>query len=157
MKKHITHGFHLVKGRSGHAMEDYLVAQFKQVDDNELGLFAIFDGHSGHSVPDYLKSHLFDNILKEVMRVPNLVWLLNLYVSWVDVKPKNYTGPQSLIEKVTMSVQVEWIWLLCFRNLNRIEMEYFCLLWEVSETLAFTRIMVSCVEWRLMIYAANLT
>ncbi|WVZ03950.1 hypothetical protein V8G54_024756 [Vigna mungo] len=47
MKKHITHGFHLVKGRSGHAMEDYVVAQFKQVDNNELGLFAIFDGHSG--------------------------------------------------------------------------------------------------------------
>ncbi|KAK7313069.1 hypothetical protein VNO77_37444 [Canavalia gladiata] len=65
MKKQITHGFHLVKGRSGHAMEDYVVAQFKQVDNNELGLFAIFDGHSGHSVPDYLKSHLFDNIMKE--------------------------------------------------------------------------------------------
>ncbi|XP_052733600.1 probable protein phosphatase 2C 39 isoform X1 [Vigna angularis] len=65
MKKHITHGFHLVKGRSGHAMEDYVVAQFKQVDNNELGLFAIFDGHSGQSVPDYLRTHLFDNILKE--------------------------------------------------------------------------------------------
>ncbi len=46
-------------------MEDYVVAQFKQVDDNELGLFAIFDGHAGHNVPDYLRSHLFDNILKE--------------------------------------------------------------------------------------------
>ncbi|KAL9298031.1 hypothetical protein ACSQ67_023927 [Phaseolus vulgaris] len=65
MKKHITHGFHLVKGRAGHAMEDYVVAQFKQVDNNELGLFAIFDGHSGQSVPDYLKTHLFDTILKE--------------------------------------------------------------------------------------------
>ncbi|KAK2408550.1 putative protein phosphatase 2C [Trifolium repens] len=65
MSKHVTHGFHLVKGRSNHAMEDYIVAEFKHVDDNELGLFAIFDGHSGHSVPDYLRSHLFDNILKE--------------------------------------------------------------------------------------------
>ncbi|MED6125439.1 hypothetical protein PIB30_068588 [Stylosanthes scabra] len=65
MSKHITHGFHLVKGRSDHAMEDYLVAQFKQVEDHELGLFAIFDGHSGHSVPDYLRSHLFDNIINE--------------------------------------------------------------------------------------------
>ncbi|XP_004510031.1 probable protein phosphatase 2C 39 [Cicer arietinum] len=65
MSKHITHGFHLVKGRSDHAMEDYVVAEFKQVDDNELGLFAIFDGHSGHGVPDYLRSHLFDNIIKE--------------------------------------------------------------------------------------------
>ena len=41
MSKHITHGFHLVKGRSDHAMEDYLVAQFKQVDSNELGLLAV--------------------------------------------------------------------------------------------------------------------
>ncbi|KAL1363432.1 hypothetical protein HN51_011647 [Arachis hypogaea] len=65
MSKNITHGFHLVKGRSDHAMEDYLVAQFKQVENNELGLFAIFDGHSGHSVPDYLRSHLFDNIMNE--------------------------------------------------------------------------------------------
>ncbi|XP_059444050.1 probable protein phosphatase 2C 39 [Corylus avellana] len=65
MSKHVTHGFHLVKGKSHHAMEDYVFAQFKQVDDKELGLFAIFDGHLSHDVPDYLKSHLFDNILKE--------------------------------------------------------------------------------------------
>ncbi|XP_068656906.1 probable protein phosphatase 2C 39 isoform X2 [Aristolochia californica] len=63
--KHITHGFHLVKGKSNHAMEDYVVAKFKQVHDSELGLFAIFDGHLGHDVADYLQSHLFDNILKE--------------------------------------------------------------------------------------------
>ncbi|MQM09658.1 hypothetical protein Taro_042535 [Colocasia esculenta] len=63
--KHIRHGYHLVKGQSSHAMEDYVVAQFKHVGDSELGLFAIFDGHLGHSVPDYLQSHLFDNILKE--------------------------------------------------------------------------------------------
>lgn len=65
MSKHITHGFHLVKGRSYHEMEDYLVARFKQIDNHELGLFAIFDGHAGHNVPNYLQSHLFDNILKE--------------------------------------------------------------------------------------------
>ncbi|GMP52993.1 hypothetical protein CsSME_00018604 [Camellia sinensis var. sinensis] len=46
-------------------MEDYVAAEFKQVDDNELGLFAIFDGHLSHDIPDYLRSHLFDNILKE--------------------------------------------------------------------------------------------
>jgi len=66
ISKHITHGFHLVKGKSHHDMEDYVVAQFKEVDDNELGLFAIFDGHLSHVIPDYLRSHLFDNILKEV-------------------------------------------------------------------------------------------
>ncbi|XP_018850794.1 probable protein phosphatase 2C 39 [Juglans regia] len=65
MSKNITHGFHLVKGKSHHPMEDYVVAQFKQVDDHELGLFAIFDGHLSHDVPNYLRSHLFENILKE--------------------------------------------------------------------------------------------
>ncbi|KAK6919610.1 PPM-type phosphatase-like domain [Dillenia turbinata] len=64
--KHITYGFHLVKGKSNHAMEDYLVSEFKQVaDNNELGLFAIFDGHSGHKIANYLQSNLFDNILKQ--------------------------------------------------------------------------------------------
>ena len=47
-------------------MEDYVVAEFKEIDDNELGLFAIFDGHLSHIIPDYLRSHLFDTILKEV-------------------------------------------------------------------------------------------
>lgn len=55
-----------MKGKSHHDMEDYVVAQFRQVDDKELGLFAIFDGHLGHNVADYLQSHLFDNILKQV-------------------------------------------------------------------------------------------
>ncbi|KAA8523927.1 hypothetical protein F0562_010350 [Nyssa sinensis] len=65
MSKNITHGYHLVKGQFNHAMEDYVVAQFKQIEDKELGLFAIFDGHLSHDIPDYLRSHLFDNILKE--------------------------------------------------------------------------------------------
>ncbi|KDP45879.1 hypothetical protein JCGZ_15323 [Jatropha curcas] len=65
ISKNVTHGYHLVKGKSHHAMEDYIVAHFKQVDDNELGLFAIFDGHLSHIIPDYLRSNLFDNILKE--------------------------------------------------------------------------------------------
>ena len=67
MSKNITHGYHLVKGKSHHAMEDYCFAQFKQVDDKELGLFAIFDGHLSHDIPNYLRTHLFDNILKEVI------------------------------------------------------------------------------------------
>ncbi|KAG6482157.1 hypothetical protein ZIOFF_058788 [Zingiber officinale] len=61
----IRHGYHLVKGKSSHPMEDYLVAEFKKVNHNELGLFAVFDGHLGHSVADYLRAHLFENILKE--------------------------------------------------------------------------------------------
>ncbi|KAK6919093.1 PPM-type phosphatase-like domain [Dillenia turbinata] len=66
MSKHITYGFNLVKGKSNHAMEDYLVSEFKQVaDNNELGLFAVFDGHLGHKIANYLQSNLFDNILKQ--------------------------------------------------------------------------------------------
>ncbi|CAI0441087.1 unnamed protein product [Linum tenue] len=64
--KHVTHGYHLVKGKSRHPMEDYIFAEFRKVDGgNELGLFAIFDGHLSQTVPDYLRSNLFDNILKE--------------------------------------------------------------------------------------------
>ncbi|XP_057954415.1 probable protein phosphatase 2C 58 isoform X2 [Malania oleifera] len=65
MSKHITHGYHLVEGKTNHAMEDCLVSEFKKVDDNELGLFAIFDGHMGHDVAKYLQTHLFENILKQ--------------------------------------------------------------------------------------------
>ena len=53
-------------------MEDYLVAEFKRVDDKDLGLFAIFDGHMGCKVANYLQSHLFNNILKEVMLIKSV-------------------------------------------------------------------------------------
>ncbi|KAL6843177.1 hypothetical protein ACP4OV_026890 [Aristida adscensionis] len=61
----VTHGFHLVEGRSGHDMEDYHVAEYRYEKNHELGLFAIYDGHLGHSVASYLKANLFNNILKE--------------------------------------------------------------------------------------------
>jgi protein phosphatase 1L len=63
---HIVHGYSLLKGKSRHAMEDYHVAEFRIVQDHEVGLFAVYDGHLGHSVADYLKQNLFDNILNEV-------------------------------------------------------------------------------------------
>ncbi|KAJ3670488.1 hypothetical protein LUZ60_010812 [Juncus effusus] len=63
--KKLKHGYHLVKGKSNHPMEDYLVAEYRQVGEYDLGLFAIFDGHLGHDVPDFLRAHLFDNILSE--------------------------------------------------------------------------------------------
>ncbi|KAF2286045.1 hypothetical protein GH714_009905 [Hevea brasiliensis] len=72
ISNNVTHGYHLVKGKSHQAMEDYIVAQFKQVDDYELGLFAIFDGHLSHVIPDYLRLNLFDNILKEMLVVANV-------------------------------------------------------------------------------------
>ncbi|KAL4335836.1 hypothetical protein GQ457_07G014740 [Hibiscus cannabinus] len=47
-------------------MEDYVFAEFRQDNDNELGLFAIFfDCHLSHVLPDYLKENLFNNILNE--------------------------------------------------------------------------------------------
>ncbi|CAA7014001.1 unnamed protein product [Microthlaspi erraticum] len=63
--KNIAHGFHFVKGKANHPMEDYLVSEFKKVDGHDLGLFAIFDGHLGHDVASYLQTNLFDNILKQ--------------------------------------------------------------------------------------------
>ncbi|KAG6486546.1 hypothetical protein ZIOFF_055123 [Zingiber officinale] len=63
--KSIRHGYHMVKGKSNHPMEDYLVAEFKKVGEYELGLFAIFDGHLGQNVADYLRANLFENILNE--------------------------------------------------------------------------------------------
>ncbi|CAD5190065.1 probable protein phosphatase 2C 44 isoform X1 [Musa acuminata AAA Group] len=61
----VSHGFHLVEGKTGHDMEDYHVAEYRNENNHELGLFAIFDGHMGESVPSYLKANLFNNILKE--------------------------------------------------------------------------------------------
>ncbi|KAG8099886.1 hypothetical protein GUJ93_ZPchr0013g33974 [Zizania palustris] len=63
--KCVKHGYHLVKGKSNHPMEDYLAAEYRQVGEHDLGLFAIFDGHLGHTVADFLHSNLFNNILKE--------------------------------------------------------------------------------------------
>lgn len=55
-----------MKGKANHAMEDCLVSEFKMIDENELGLFAIFDGHMGHDVAKYLQENLFNSILKQV-------------------------------------------------------------------------------------------
>ncbi|CAI9765993.1 unnamed protein product [Fraxinus pennsylvanica] len=61
----VSHGFHLVEGQSGHDMEDYHVAEYRQKRGHVLGLFAIFDGHLGDRVPSYLKENLYNNILEE--------------------------------------------------------------------------------------------
>ncbi|XP_044464044.1 probable protein phosphatase 2C 44 [Mangifera indica] len=61
----VSYGYHLVEGQSGHDMEDYLVAEYKNKKNHVLGLFAIFDGHLGDRVPTYLKDNLFNNILEE--------------------------------------------------------------------------------------------
>ncbi|MED6125094.1 hypothetical protein PIB30_065254 [Stylosanthes scabra] len=61
----VKYGFSLVKGRANHPMEDYHVAKFVEIQDKELGLFAIYDGHLGDRVPAYLQKNLFPNILRE--------------------------------------------------------------------------------------------
>ncbi|XP_060198884.1 probable protein phosphatase 2C 9 isoform X1 [Lycium barbarum] len=61
----IKYGFSLVKGKADHPMEDYHVAKFVQIEEHELGLFAIYDGHLGDDVPSYLQKHLFAKILEE--------------------------------------------------------------------------------------------
>lgn len=61
----LAHGFQLVEGKSGHDMEDYHFAEYRNIKGHVLGLFAIFDGHLGDRVPSYLKDNLFDNILNE--------------------------------------------------------------------------------------------
>ncbi|KAI5058179.1 hypothetical protein GOP47_0026349 [Adiantum capillus-veneris] len=61
---HLRHGYSLVRG-ARHKMEDFHVAEFRQVASHEVGLFAIFDGHPGCNVARYLQCNLFDNILNE--------------------------------------------------------------------------------------------
>lgn len=62
----VTRGFHLVTGKFDHAMEDYIVSHFKQIDDHDqLGLFAVFDGHQSLEIPIYLQVHLFKNTINE--------------------------------------------------------------------------------------------
>ncbi|KAJ4837133.1 hypothetical protein Tsubulata_047292, partial [Turnera subulata] len=61
----VTHGHYMVRGKMEHGMEDYVVAENREANGHELGLYAIFDGHSGRDVAEYLQSHLFDNILAE--------------------------------------------------------------------------------------------
>ncbi|KAJ9140885.1 hypothetical protein P3X46_031477 [Hevea brasiliensis] len=63
--RNISHGYHKVRGKMEHGMEDYVVAENRKINGHHLGLYAIFDSHSGRHVAKYLQSHLFDNILSE--------------------------------------------------------------------------------------------
>ncbi|KAI3826596.1 hypothetical protein L1987_00644 [Smallanthus sonchifolius] len=47
----VFHGFHLVKGKFGHDMKDYHVAEYITIQGHVLGLFAIFYGHLGDPLP----------------------------------------------------------------------------------------------------------
>lgn len=82
----VIHGFHLVKGKTRHDMEDYHVAEYRHLKDHDLGLFAIFDGHLGHGVPCYLQSNLFDNILNEPKFWTDPVGAIKNAYNWTDGK-----------------------------------------------------------------------
>ena len=60
-------------------MEDYIVAENREVNGYKLGLYAIFNGHSGHDVAEYLQRHLFDNTLNEV-REPSFFCRFLMYL-----------------------------------------------------------------------------
>jgi len=113
----ITHGFHLVEGKSGHDMEDYHVAEYKYEKNHELGLFAIFDGHLGDKVPSYLKANLFSNIIKEVgvtisflfvCGPHGIIWLpcvytvLTVSLFWL-LQPVFWDSPQDAIKNAYRS------------------------------------------------------
>ena len=110
--KKSSHGFHLVEGKSGHAMEDYHVAEYRKEKNHELGLFAIFDGHLGNRVPSYLKDHLFNNILDEVHpsfppSVPCLLLLPTLsllsFSLWWCLQPTFWKDPATAIKNAYRS------------------------------------------------------
>ncbi|XP_074332776.1 putative protein phosphatase 2C 58 isoform X1 [Apium graveolens] len=63
--QNVTHGFHMLRGKMGHGMEDFIVAENRKIYGHSLGLYAIFDGHSGRDVAEYLQSHLIGNILSQ--------------------------------------------------------------------------------------------
>jgi hypothetical protein len=81
----VIHGFHLVKGKTRHDMEDYHVTEYRHLKDHDLGIFAIFDGHLGHGVPCYLQSNLFDNILNEVgMKCSCPGWSSQIFLAFLQ-------------------------------------------------------------------------
>jgi protein phosphatase 1L len=46
-------------------MEDFHMAEFRDIDGEEIGLFGIIDSHGGPVVGKHVQHHLFDNILNE--------------------------------------------------------------------------------------------
>jgi hypothetical protein len=72
----IVYGFCLVKGKAKHHIEDFHHAEFKKINQVELGLFAIYDGHLSHTVPHYLQNHLLQTIVTRVeFTVPSCGWV----------------------------------------------------------------------------------
>jgi protein phosphatase 1L len=46
-------------------MEDFHIAEFRDIDGEETGLFGIIDSHGGPAVGKHVQHHLFNNILSE--------------------------------------------------------------------------------------------
>lgn len=58
----VSFGFAKVKGRRKITIEDFHVARIQEVDNQEIGLFAIMDGHGGPDVAVYLTDNIFEVI-----------------------------------------------------------------------------------------------
>ncbi|CAM6009339.1 unnamed protein product [Sphagnum balticum] len=56
-------GYCLMPGLRGIPMEDFHVAEVREIDGEEVGMFAIYDSHGGDAVARYLQENLFRNIL----------------------------------------------------------------------------------------------
>ncbi|KAJ0102786.1 hypothetical protein Patl1_04714 [Pistacia atlantica] len=134
MSKNITHGYHLVKGKSTHPMEDYVVAQFRQVEDNELGLFAIFDGHLSHEIPDYLRTHLFETILNEDAISCLFIQVLGLRINyWTTTSICNLTSGQN--QRLQCGELIVLLIILFWRKQ---------LIWVKGGSTAVTAILINC-------------
>lgn len=65
MQPQAIYGFSLLQGLRGNPMEDFHVAEFREIEGEEIGLFGIIDSHDGRVVGNHVQHHLFDNILNE--------------------------------------------------------------------------------------------
>ncbi|KAK3010454.1 hypothetical protein RJ639_010663, partial [Escallonia herrerae] len=95
----VRHGTHLVQGNMGHGMEDYIVAKSRKLNDDQLGLYAIFYGHSGCRVAEYLQSHLFDNIFREVLQIQTLAFAFMIAMHMeTELLSRNGTAKQITVD-----------------------------------------------------------
>eukprot|EP00252_Welwitschia_mirabilis_P026203 TRINITY_DN8486_c0_g2_i1.p1 TRINITY_DN8486_c0_g2~~TRINITY_DN8486_c0_g2_i1.p1 ORF type:complete len:289 (-),score=76.18 TRINITY_DN8486_c0_g2_i1:114-980(-) len=58
----IAFGYASFQGKRA-TMEDFFDAKISKLDDQDVGLFGVFDGHGGSRAAEYLKKHLFENLL----------------------------------------------------------------------------------------------
>eukprot|EP00252_Welwitschia_mirabilis_P026202 TRINITY_DN8486_c0_g1_i3.p1 TRINITY_DN8486_c0_g1~~TRINITY_DN8486_c0_g1_i3.p1 ORF type:complete len:198 (-),score=35.73 TRINITY_DN8486_c0_g1_i3:1010-1603(-) len=58
----LSFGYASFQGKRA-TMEDFFDAKISKIDDQDVGLFGVFDGHGGSRAAEYLKKHLFENLI----------------------------------------------------------------------------------------------